>query len=685
MIMKSRPYVYGGLLALFFLISPQWVVFSDRGFGFGLALFVAALWADFFFVQRKWELRWNHGCTLLSSMIVLTSMGAFFGDHSYLPWRTGLQYAALMSLVVLLAQPQFPLQYREIVRCSAALCSLFLILIVVDRALGLSVGGMDYWRGSGRLSFTFGNPNYLAAVQVIFFSLFLGDRLFGKAERGLDRHLSLAGAISASLILLQTGSRNGVLCWCLAMIVAIGWYFWRNRALGRRSFYLPFLILFTGGVILSVWLATEGQSTLVKFSELFEGGGASEMGRLTVWQVTLDLWRQSGSGVVIGHGWGSLYPMSMNYDAGNLLFRLDSVGILHAHSEPLELLLEGGLASVLLFLGFLWWVLRQIKDLPKGSDRDKAVIISFALLILLCFSCISVATRYAVVLLSTAILLGLLIRVLGGGFQMSRRVGLVFYGILGIFIIGNVYVAGRHYVSDVCLNRAFKTEGSTASEWYRRAVAVAPERVSPRYEQLIHFCRDPDPSLKATVRAAFDEIGAVIPNYKNVSEFYASYLAEIGDFSGAAKQMDSLAEIRTFHLMYLADASFYYLVSQDATRARMTLREILYRAFLAESRSSRGTVQSVEWLGSERARINVYFDGRVEELRADTLSARIPDKVRFNQVIFRYYALAETHRILSETIEDLNTPRFLELLSADDKDKVLRLAKKLEEVEARTD
>ena len=46
--MKSKLYFYGGLLLLFFLISPQWVVFSDRGFGLGLALFVAVLWMDFF-------------------------------------------------------------------------------------------------------------------------------------------------------------------------------------------------------------------------------------------------------------------------------------------------------------------------------------------------------------------------------------------------------------------------------------------------------------------------------------------------------------------------------------------------------------------------------------------------------------------------------------------------------------
>lgn len=70
---------------------------------------------------------------------------------------------------------------------------------------------------------------------------------------------------------------------------------------------------------------------------------------------------------------------------------------------------------------------------------------------------------------------------------------------------------------------------------------------------------------------------------------------------------------------------------------------------------------------------------------AGITGARIPDKVRFNQVIFRCHVLAETHRILSETIESLDTPRFLELLSADDKDKVLRLAAKLNEVEARSD
>ena len=61
--MKSRSYFYGGLLLSFFLISPQCGVFSDRGFGLGLALFVAVLWMDFFLVQRKWALRWNHGCT----------------------------------------------------------------------------------------------------------------------------------------------------------------------------------------------------------------------------------------------------------------------------------------------------------------------------------------------------------------------------------------------------------------------------------------------------------------------------------------------------------------------------------------------------------------------------------------------------------------------------------------------
>ena len=685
MIVKSRSYFYGGLLLSFFLISPQLVVFRDRGFGLGLALFVAALWVDLFLFQRKWEVRWNHGCTLLFSIIAVTSISALWGGHSYLPWRTGLQYAALASMVVLLAQPGSPLRYRDLVRCSAALCLLFLILIVFDRALGFSVGGMDYWRASNRLSFTFGNPNYLAAVQVLFFSLFLGDRLFGKAEQGFDRQLSLAGTIASSLILLQTGSRNGILCWALAMFVAIGWYFWRNRALDRKSFFLPFLILFAGGIILSVWLSTEGQSTLVKFSDLLEGGGASEMGRLTAWQLTFDLWRESGLGAFIGNGWGALYSMSMSYEAQNLLFRLDSVGFRHAHSEPLELLLEGGLVGLLLFVGFLFWLLYRIKGLPKGADRNNAVILAFALFILLCFSCISVATRYAVVLFPTALLLGLLTKGLGSGFQISRRAGLVLCGILGIFIFGNVYVAGRHYVSDAYLSRAFKAEGLTASEWYRSAVAVAPERVSPRYEQFIHFCRNPEPSMQATVRTAFDEINAIIPNYKNVSEFYASYLAQIGDFSGAAKQMDSLAEIRTFHLMYLADASFCYLVSQDATRARMALREILYRAFLAENRGSRGTVESVEWLGSERARIKVLIDGRVEELPSDMLSARIPDKVRFNQVIFRYYALAETHRILSETIEGLNAPRFLELLSADDKDKVLRLAAKLNEVEARSD
>lgn len=53
-----------------------------------------------------------------------------------------------------------------------------------------------------------------------------------------------------------------------------------------------------------------------------------------------------------------------------------------------------------------------------------------------------------------------------------------------------------------------------------------------------------------------------------------------------------------------------------------------------------------------------------------------------NQPILRDYAMSETLRMLRETLELEGAPRFLTLMPTSDRDKVIRLADKLDERDA---
>lgn len=544
---------------------------------------------------------------------------------------------------------------------------------------GLTIGVIDYTAGSSRISFTFGNPNYFAAVQLMWFTLFAGHLLFQKSSLTWERNLYVLSLVTAISLIFLSGSRNGILC-CGIFSVICFFITWRRA--GWKVWHSATLVL--GVALLTWWATTVGQNAVSKTAQLLEGGGSSEMGRLTVWQMVLDLWQQSPSSLLIGYGWGALYPMSMNYSSADLLFRLDSVGFRHAHSEPLELLLEGGLVALAILACLILWIVRGVylqKGAPKFAQNQ---ILGLSLLLLFAFSFFSVSTRYAVVLLPAAILLGLLLRSSSACWSPGPWASRVLVLSLVGLILGNAYISGRDFISDAYLKQALKSNRSTeAAELYDKAVSVSPKRISPRYEQFAFLATRADPNLLQKVNLAHAEMEELIPNFKNVAEFHAQYLGSVGDFSGAAKQLSSLAEIRSFHLLYLADAMFYFWVSQDHTSFKEASHTLLHRAFEAETRRVGGTLAAAKRLkmnAEELIRLE-FASGRVIDISADTLIERIPANLRSNQPILRYYILSEVSRILYLNIDGLETPRFFELLSADDRDKVIRLAAKLDDIE----
>ena len=675
-----RIVIHGSLLFSFFFLSPQWSVYANRGFALGLAIAVILLWIDFLVRQRSFRIEWNMGHACLAASVSWITLSSLWNEAVYMPWRMALQYASLLSLVLCLSQSGYPFHYRHWLRCLASVNLLIFCLALLHLFAGVEIGVVDYSRGSGRLSFTLGNPNYFAAVQVLWFASFIGDLIFVKPEGRRDRRLGIASALAAVVLVFLSGSRNGILwvflssaCFAVHFLIvqrrSIQWQLWHTCA------------ALSGSVLFIWWAFSSGRNTVTKTVNLFQGGGSSEMGRLTVWQVVLDLWTASPVTTLLGSGWGSLYHMSMNYPSDNLNFQLHVIGFQHAHSELLELLLEGGLVVLSLSLLIIAWLFFSIRRVENSEERQKSVVLSVALLILAGFSLFSVATRYAVVLVPAAISLGLLMR-----YSSVRCVGHVWSNLLVCVLIagvglGNLFVAGKHFASDAVLKKALNASPKEAEGLYERSVEIAPGRITPRYEQFKFLCEQGDPARQDEVATAYDEINQVIPNFKNAAEFYAYYLGSVGDFSGAAEQLRSLAEARTFQLTYLADALFYYWVSHDLRAFEEASRVLLYRALLAETRGEGSRLIQIEWMPDEAPKVKlVAKDGRETYILLDDLRVRIPHSVRANQPILRYYVLAEVNRILNENIDGLVQSRFLELLSGGDLDKVLRLSEKLDEL-----
>jgi hypothetical protein len=342
-----RIFLYSLLLSGFFMLGPRWTFTADSGFSFFVALFAVIGWLDYAVRVRQPLLLGRVHC-ILFGIVLWVSLVSIQSDVDYLPWRDTLKYASLASIVVLLAQPRTILQFRELGLALAWGTLIMAALILLDQLAGLRMIDGSYTKG-GRLAYTFGNSNYFAAFLVFVFAL-LGSASLSSFRSGRNSGLGLyvCAALAAAGLVFLTGSRNGLLWLGIVTIILLYLSYVQCREqsllLMRRWGWLVVLAIL---IALFGWGLTIGRATLEKTFALLQGGGTSEFGRLTIWQIVLQTLLDDPLRIFTGFGWGSVYPLSMNFDSMSLLFRLDAVGFRHAHSEPLELLLEGG----------GWWVL----------------------------------------------------------------------------------------------------------------------------------------------------------------------------------------------------------------------------------------------------------------------------------------------------------------------------------------
>lgn len=230
----------------------------------------------------------------------------------------------------------------------------------------------------------FANRNHQAAFLATLFPM-LAVYASASREDRLDARLraGLACAVGIFLVplILVVGSRAGVMAMIVGLLSTPFLYRLPARASGARPPRRRLLLW--GGVvaaIIAIALVTVLMGRAVAFDRIFREVATGEP-RFQAWGPIL---RMAMEYFPIGSGIGSFREIYRVHEPRELL---DLVAFGHAHNEPLELLVTGGLPAVLLLASALvaygvaagrWW--RARKD--PGSDAALAGAGIWSLLIL---------------------------------------------------------------------------------------------------------------------------------------------------------------------------------------------------------------------------------------------------------------------------------------------------------------
>ena len=263
------------------------------------------------------------------------------------------------------------------------------ILGLVEAVYGLSYinGGSSFglqtkvhFMGSATGSFV--SKNHFAAMIYISLGSAISLMLIGWRRRVITAGIILLGAA-----LLLSMSRGGILATVVATIV-----FWPN--ISRRIAQRPSTKLLAG-ILLLVGVATTG--IWGRFAKLFEGD-SSLTGRINIWNDATELWLRSP---YFGSGLGSFDDAGATVGDLPMVFRFA-----HAHSEPLQLLAEGGLAIFVPALVLLLSLARTISKRRKIESSPIFVGLAFSLVCLSLQSIIDFPFRNDLVAILSAVLVG---------------------------------------------------------------------------------------------------------------------------------------------------------------------------------------------------------------------------------------------------------------------------------------
>lgn len=660
-------YIIIGLLSVYPLVGAFWTFGATTSFDFFSSVIVLLFAIKFVFRGNIVTL--PTALFALLAPICIAATHQFINPVGYNADQLLLRYLSLFSLLWLLSQSESDFAYRDLVQ-AMRITLVALILLTLRGLFGDFRFGLTNINVSNRVDLTFGNPNYLAAYLLICLPLFLELLLSAlHTRRKVQIAVETLFVLAIVSLVFLTGSRGVILLSTVLMLVFSGLLWIGSRRewwLIQRRYFVGFvvLLLFVG----STWAFTSGQDTLQKLSKMLSGGGASEFGRLTAYQLVWELVSQSWVHMGLGSGYGALFPFVMSFPDQNLYFFREANVYIHAHSEYLEILLESGIVGFTGWIAFAGLLIRGLyrtlkKQLGLTESRELFAL-SISLLMLGIFAGISVATRQMVVLLPATLALGLLTQRIHGSITLHKQFArfMKYVCIIVCFLFAaNTWSTFR---SEWALSQARRTSAQgkikTSLYWTKRAVQFDSGHVEALYLRLTALVHFRDAAMLKEIEGVYHQLNTVVPNYRNSAVVFANYLNSIGQYKRARHMLENYVKIRYFALSSLVDLISLSAAMDDEESYKRFCYEYFSRLIDIEARMTDSDV-AIDRI-SDAHQIKLNRDSQNMPVFSDVIAAGIPSEVLLNPIHLKQYLYMHSMNI-AEFINDSDQfPSFIKFL-----------------------
>ncbi len=328
----------------------------------GFALLALPLWLVRLWLGRSNRVLLHPAIWPALAFLLYAIWRAFHVEVTY-PARMELFELSVTALVVVLAMHN--LQRQEItpwvVHTLATVGGLVAAYAIVqllrqsDHILWLSQPASYAHRAGG----TFINPNHLAAFLVTVFPLSAAQVFLGR-EKPIVKVLHGYAALMMLGGIAVTMSRGGWAAAVLALLLLLGWLFWKRRELRLPLAGLAVALLLGGVVFL---LSVEKARARIENIGATNNADAGSS-RQWLWETAMRMWHD--------HPWLGVGPgeFATRFPAyRSWVIQLNPGWV---HNEYLNLLVDYGLVGGLLFAAaaglLIWWAVRTSKYVERGSD-----------------------------------------------------------------------------------------------------------------------------------------------------------------------------------------------------------------------------------------------------------------------------------------------------------------------------
>ncbi len=255
------------------------------------------------------------------------------------------------------------------------------------------LGPEIYMGPVNRIKSTFGNINYFASfliqltpLCVTLFYIWWYQENTNKSSTYINRIVIVGLAVLIFSCLIFTGTRAAIIALVLSFTVVLILYLFIYKRTVSPYFFLGVI----GMAALSFFLLSEYDQ---RFIDLLSADAWHS--RIMPWQTAINSIKEA---LLFGYGLGSSYELFFNFMDIDASIRISNGSYNHVHAEPLEILQEGGIFGLLIYMLFWGWIFligSRFIFKPENSSHLRLIVtaILFGLLAYHIHGLFSVAPR----------------------------------------------------------------------------------------------------------------------------------------------------------------------------------------------------------------------------------------------------------------------------------------------------